>query len=260
MDSTTQVLTTLIILLALVVSVIVTQFIRRRKEAFPMRAIPAYESIATMIGASIEAGRPIHVSFGSAGLGGSNTALTLASAELLFQVVQRNLVGSTIVTVSDPSALPLAYGTLRRAYATRRERLSNSSVRWYPEGARSLAFAGALTGMLADERVSGNILVGSFGVEIALILDTAARRRQTTIAGSVDLDGQAVAFAMADAPLIGEELFVAGAMLGGSASQRSSVVTLDVLRWLLILGILVATINSIREPLAAALTRLLQGG
>jgi hypothetical protein len=259
-ESTTQVLTTLIILLALVVSLIVTQFIRRRKEAFPMRQIAAYESIPLMIGASIEAGRPMHVSFGSAGLGGANTALTLASAELLYQVVQRNLVGSTLVTVSDPSALPLAYGTLRRAYASRRDRQSNSSVQWYPSGTRSLAFAAALTGVLVDEKVSGSILVGNFGSEMALILATAARRRQASIAGSADLDGQAVAYAMSDYPLIGEEMFVAGAMLGGSASQRGSVVTLDLLRWLLILGILIATINSIREPVADALTRLLQGG
>jgi hypothetical protein len=258
-DSTTQVLTTLIILLALVVSVIVTQFIRRRKEAFPLRPIAAYEAIPMLVGAAIEAGRPLHVSFGSAGLGGANTPLTLASAELLYQVVQRNLVGSTVVTLSDPSALPLAYGTLRRAYASRRDRLGNSSVRWYPAGTRSLAFAAALTGVLVDDKVSGSILVGNFGSEMALILATAARRRQTSIAGSTDLDGQAVAYAMSDYPLIGEEMFVAGAMLGGTASERGSIVTLDVLRWLLIVGILIATINQIREPLASALTRLLEG-
>lgn len=260
LESTTQVITTLIIVLALAVTVIVTQFIRRRKEAFPMRAIPAYESIPLLIGEAIEAGRPMHVSFGSAGLGGSNTALTLASAELLYQVASRNQVGSTVVTVSDASALPLAYGTLRRAYSSRRDRLSSSSVRWYPGGTRSLAFAAALTGMQGDERVSGNVLVGNFGPELALVLESAIRKRQSTIAGSTDLDGQAVAYAMADHPLIGEELFVAGAYMSDSATQRGSVVTLDVLRWLLIAGILLATANTIREPVLAALSKLLSGG
>jgi hypothetical protein len=252
-DSTTQVITTLIIVLALVVTVLVTQFIRRRKEAFPMRMIPAYAAIPLLIGESIEAGRPMHVSFGSAGLGGNNTALTLASAELLYQVASRNQVGSTVVSASDPSALPLGYGTLRRAYASRPDRLSASSVRWYPAGTRSLAFAAALTGMMGDERVSGNVLVGSFGPELALVLEAATRKRQSSIAGSVDLDGQAVAYAMADQALIGEELFVAGAYMGDAATQRGSVVTLDVLRWLLILGILLATANAIREPVLAAL-------
>ena len=49
MDSTTQVITTLIIVLALAVTVLVTQFIRRRKEAFPMRIIPAYAAIPLLI-------------------------------------------------------------------------------------------------------------------------------------------------------------------------------------------------------------------
>jgi hypothetical protein len=260
LDSTTQVITALITLFTLVVSVIMTQFIRRRHHAFPMRPIPAYESIPLLIGEAIEAGRPIHVSFGSAGLGGNNTALALASAEMFYQVAQHNVVGSTVLSLSDTSALPLGYGTLRRAFANRRDRQSASSVHWYPAGGRSLAFAAALTGMLRDENVSGNVLVGSFGVELALVLETAARRRQSAIAGSVDLDGQAVAFAMADQPLIGEELFIAGAYLGDSAVQRGSVVTLDVLRWLLILGLLIATANTIREPVSEALTRLLGGG
>ena len=59
---------------------------------------------------------------------------------------------------------------------------------------------------------------------------------------------------MADQALIGEELFVAGAYMSDSAAQHGSVVTLDVLRWLLILGILIATANAIREPVIAALS------
>lgn len=260
MDSTTQVITALIILFALAVSVIMTQFIRRRQQAFPMRAIPAYEAIPLQIGEAIESGRPMHISLGSAGLGGSNTALTLASAEMFYQVARHNLAGSTVITLSDTSALPVGYGTLHRAFDTRRDREHASSVQWYPAGTRSLAFAAALTGVLRDENVSGSVLVGSYGVELALVLEAAARRRQSAIAGSVDLDGQAVAFAMADQPLIGEELFIAGAYLGDSATQRGSVVTLDLLRWLLIAGLLIATANTIREPVGEAIARLLGGG
>ncbi len=264
MDSTTQALTVLIILVAFVVSLIVTQFIRRRKDAFPLRALPAYAAIPQFVGEAIEAGRSMHVSFGGAGLGGGNTALTLASAELFYQVAQRNVAGATILTVSDPSALPLGYGTLRRAVASRRTVLSrtelSNSVRWYPAGTRSLAFAAALTGVIGDDHVSGNVLVGDFGSELALVLEAAVRHRQTTIAGSIDLSGQAVAYAMADRSLIGEEMFVAGAYMGESAIQRASVVALDVLRWLVILGILISALNAIREPVSTALSRALGGG
>ncbi len=264
MDSTTQALTILIILAAFAVSVIVTQFIRRRKDAFPLRALPAYAAIPQFVGEAIEAGRSMHVSFGGAGLGGSSTTLTLASAELFYQVAQRNVAGATILTASDPSVLPLGYGTLRRALASRSIALSRSelsnSVRWYPAGTRSLAFAAALTGVIGDDHVSGNVLVGDFGSELALVLEAATRHRQTSISGSVDLTGQAVAYAMADRALIGEEIYVAGAYMGDSATQHASVVALDLLRWLVILGILIATLNTIREPVAAALTRALGGG
>lgn len=259
MDSTTQALTTLILLLAFASSVIATQLARRRRESFPLRAIPAYDALPLYIGEAIEAGRPMHVSFGGVGIGGGTTALTLASAELFYHMAQRNAAGSTILTVSDPSALPIGYGTLRQAYATRRERM-NGSVRWFPAGARSLAFAAALTATLGDDKVGSNVLVGSFGSEIALILEAAARRRQSSIAGSIDLEGQAVAYAMADRTLIGEELFVAGAYMGDSAAQRGSLVALDTLRWLLILGIVIAAGNAVREPVADALAQLLGGG
>jgi hypothetical protein len=46
---------------------------------------------------------------------------------------------------------------------------------------------------------------------------------------------------MADQPLIGEEIFTAGAYLGETASQIAGVVTQDVLRWLLILFIFIPT-------------------
>lgn len=264
MDTTTQVITILIILLALVVTVVATQFIRRRKGALTLRPIPSYDALPMMVGAAVEADRPVHFSLGGTGIGGGNTLLTLANAEMFYQMAHRAATGTTapIVTTSDTSTLPLTYNLLYRAYASRNRvsRFKSSSNRWYPAGPRSLAFAAALTATIGDDRVSGNILVGSFGSELALVLDAAARRKQGTIAASAQLDGQAIAYALSDRPLIGEEMFVAGAYLGDSATQRGSVAAIDVLRWLLIAGILIATINTIREPVAEAIGRLLGGG
>lgn len=263
MDSTTQVVTALIIVAAAAASLILTQFARRRGELFPVRAIAAYDAIPTMVGIAIEAGRPLHLSIGSAGLGGAETPLTLATADLLYEVSRRAATGSVppILTLSNTTALPLAYSTLRRAYRSRGrlDRLDGASVRWFPAGARSLAFAAALTGVMGYERVSGNVLVGSFGAELALALDKATRR-QNVIAASSQLEGQAAAWALADYPLIGEEMFVGGAYLNpDSAGRRAAVRALDLLRWALIIGLLIAAANTLREPVAAALQRLLGG-
>jgi hypothetical protein len=254
-DSTTQVVSILIIVLATVISTIVTQFARRRRDLFTLRPIPAYTVLPLLIGEGIEANRPVHISIGSAGIGANNTLLTLASIEFAYQVAQRAAIGSTspILTLSDTSALPLAYDTLRRAYQSRGllDRYPGGGVRWFPAGPRSLAFAAALTATLADDNVSANVLIGSFGTELALITDSAARRNQAVIASSDQLDGQAIAYATSTDTLIGEEMYNAGAYLGGAASQIASVVTKDILRWLLILGILIPTQFYIADDLRA---------
>ena len=121
MDGTTQVLTTLILLTALVVTVIMTQFIRRRRDVYPVRALPAWESVPLMIGGAVEAGRRVQLSSGVAGIGGAGTALALASAEALVQIGRRTAASGTppLMTVGDGTAIPLMMGALRRAWRER---------------------------------------------------------------------------------------------------------------------------------------------
>ena len=269
MDSTTQLLTIVIFFLTLVVTIIVTQFVRRRRSLVTLREIAAFQRLPSMIGEAIESNRPVHVSSGNAGIGGVSTLVALASAELAYQVTRRAVIGTAapIFTVGDSSALPLAQDTLRRAYASRGIISSTpySGARWYPGGGHALAFAAALTATLADDKVGANILSGSFGTELALVGYAAARRNQSIIATSDQLEGQAVAWVMSDEALIGEEIFTAGAYLGESSSQVAGVVTQDVLRWLLILLIFIPTVITLGDTFlsgrfGAALQRLLGGG
>ncbi len=269
MDNTTQILTIIIFVLTLVITIIITQFIRRRPSLYALRDIAAFVRLPSMIGEAIESNRPVHVSLGNASLGGESTLVTLANAELFYQVTRRAVIGTAapIFTVGDSSALPLAQDTLRRAYASRGSvnPAPYTSARWYPGNGHSMALAAALTATLADNRVGANVLGGSFGPELALVAGAAARRNQSLIATSDQLEGQAVAFVMSDEVLIGEEVFAAGAYLGNSSSQVAGVVTTDVLRWLLILMILVPTVITLGDTFlngrfSAALQRLLGGG
>jgi hypothetical protein len=250
-DPSTQFIAIIILLLTLVVSVIVTQFIRRRHDLVALRDIAAYRALPGLVGEAIEANRPIHVSLGSAGIGGANTLLALASAELFYQMAVRAAIGATapLLSVSDPTAVPLGQDTLRRAYQSRGllNRYRRGNVRWYPAGPRSLAFAAALTAALGVEQAAGNALVGSFGAELALVGDAAARHGQKLIAASDQLEGQAVAYVMSDQPLIGEEIFSAGAYLAGKPSHIATLFTLDVLRLLLILAILIPTLIALAD-------------
>jgi hypothetical protein len=136
--------------------------------------------------------------------------------------------------------LPLAQDTLRRAYQSRNrlDRFRYSAVRWYPSGSRSLAYAAALTVAIRDDSVSSNILAGSFGPEMALIMEAGARRGSPSLAVSDQLSGQAIAYAFSEYVLIGEEVFAARAYLSESPAKAFDVVRLDLLRWLIVFAIL----------------------
>ena len=240
MDTTTQFLSIIVLLLTLLLYGVSIGVARRRE--LPLRDIPAYRVLPQMIGGAIETNRPVHVSAGSAGIGGESTVLMLVSAELFYQVTRRAVIGAAgpLLTTSNSTALPVGYDVLRRAYASRQmiHRFRASEVHWYPSGPRSLAFAAALTALMGDNRVHTNVLAGSFGPELALVMDAAYRRDQRVVAGSNQLEGQAVAYALADEPLIGEEIFMAGAYLDEGRSFRAVIMTQDFLRWILILVII----------------------
>ena len=82
-------------------------------------------------------------------------------------------------------------------------------------------------------------MAGGFGAELALMLDSADRRGQASLAVSDRLDGQAVAYALADHALIGEELFAASSYVSEDGGGRIDAATLDVWRGLIILGLTV---------------------
>lgn len=244
-DANTQVFGILLILLTLVLSVIATQQMRRRGTV-PLRVIPAYATLPDTIGLAIESNRPLHLALGSTALGGQTTLLSLAAAEYFYQVAARAAISdlAPIVTLSDGMALPLAQDTLRRAYLARgrANRYRFTNARWYPSGARSMVYAAAISALIGDTRPSANLFAGEFGPELGLMMETGARRDVPGIAVSGQLEGQAVAYAFSEHLLIGEEVFAAGAYLGGGAGQIAETLTLDILRWLLVFGLIGAAL------------------
>lgn len=241
----------LIILLAFIFNAIIplVSAIVQRRERAPLRRIAAFEALPKMLGESIEASRPLHVSLGSASIGDQSTVLSLAGSEFIYYLTRQVAIGdaSPLFTVSEGAALPLAMDTLRRAYTheNRSKQFNAFGARWYPAGKRSLAFAAALMSMQADDKLSGNILFGSYGSELALVLDAAFQKKRYSIASSDLLEGQAIAYALADESLIGDEVFAAAAYLGNERDLHFRVMTLDFLRLVSVIAIIVIAIFSL---------------
>jgi len=230
-------------------------FQARRKHS-PLRPIEGFNDIPIWVGQAIESNRPLHLSLGSAGVGDNSTIVALAGAELFYYVVQEATIGdvSPIISTTSTAAIPLGQDTLRRAYQSRghSNRYQASKARWYPEGQRSMAFAAALTGMMKVEKPTAHIFAGSFGPELALVLDAAHHQNQSTFAVSDQIEGQAIAFALAENYLIGEELFAAPAYVSDNSADKAETVVVDLWRGLLILGLCLLIVLNILQQLNVA--------
>ncbi|MCY4539754.1 MAG: hypothetical protein OXE52_16190, partial [Chloroflexi bacterium] len=202
---------------------------------------------------------PLHLSFGSAGIDRENAAVAADDAELFYHTIKAAGSGDVapVISTSSAATVPLCQDTIRRAWAGDDRR---ARAQWFPGGPRSMAFAAGLTATMQVEDPSAHILAGSFGPELALILDSAERQGQGSFAVSDQLEGQAIAFAMADEVLIGEQLFSAAAWLSNESTARADASAQDVWRGLLIALMAIMMLIEVTRQLQIASWSLVVGG
>ncbi len=249
MDTITQLSVFVILLVIFFLNIVIS--ILRRRQAVNLRPIEAYEAIPDLTGLSVEAARPLHIAYGNAAAGADTTLLALATSEFINQTARQTTIGDapTIVTANETVAIPLGVDSMRRAYESQNatDQFNEVNVRWYPGGENSLAAAAGMMALQSDENIGAHLLVGSFGAEIALVADIAHRQDRPLLAGSDRLEGQAVAYALADYPLIGDEIFQAGSYIGNNDRFKRRTAILDTLRWLTalaILGVMIFTLTA----------------
>ena len=84
------------------------------------------------------------------------------------------------------------------------------------------------------------------------MLDSANKQGQGTLAVSDQLDGQAIAFAMADEVLIGEQMFSAAARLSADTTALADAQTNDIWRGLLTILLSILLILGVTRQLQMA--------
>jgi len=109
-------------------------------------------------------------------------------------------------------------------------------------GLTPFSYAAGTLSFIEEEEIGANLLIGSYGNEVALITDAAERREGMTLGGTDNLTGQAVLFATAQEPLIGEETYAGGAYLGAGRMHTASLYVQDIIRWVLIGLILIGAL------------------
>jgi len=243
LDQTTLQVYAVLFVLATVLLVYTARYFQRRGKRRPQRRMLSGERVSEWTSGAIEANRPLHLALGGTAVGEDKTAIALAEAEFFYHIIQRSSASDIppILSTSAPSSIPLAQDTVRRAWSGGD---TLSRARWYPG---DLAYAAAVTGMMEAEEPAAHILAGSFGPELALMIDSADRRGQGSLAVSDRLEGQAVAYAMADECLIGEELFAAAGAVTDDGRAQADAIVLDVWRALLIMGVTVVLLLEVAK-------------
>lgn len=214
-------------------------FIRRR-SASVFREIPAFTRLKRAIGVSVEAGTRLHVSLGRGGLQATEAAPGLAGLAMLRYLTEQTSASDKPPVVSSGAAdlAILSQDTLQAGYkAAYAEELYEPNTGRLT-GLTPFSFAAGAIPIIEDEDVSANIFIGHFGPEVALLTDTAERTNSPVVAGAVDPSAQALIYASAEEPLIGEELFAAGAYVNAGVAHQASLQVQDLLRWAIILVLL----------------------
>jgi hypothetical protein len=215
---------------------------RRQRPSF--RPIPAFEALGRAIERAVEAGQRVHISLGTGSTVGQEGAPAFAGLAALGSIARTTSMSDrpVVATSGDAAMAILARDTLRDAYQA-----VGAAELYEPTAGRMLAptpfsYVAGLPLLLATEDVSVHMLTGSFGVEAALAADFGEREDAFVIAGTDDVQSQALFFATAEHPLLGEEVFATGAYLEVGGLHPASLRAQDAVRWVIILLMLGGTL------------------
>lgn len=245
----------LLIVFAGLIGVFTARAARRRASPPVLRRIEAFHSLPQTVGQAVETGRRLHLTLGTGNLGQGSTAATLAGVVLLDQISAAAVVSDKppIVTAADGATMLLAQDTLRNVYTRQNALARYDHYSSQVAGLTPISFGAAQTTLQKDEAVAGTILIGSIGAEAVLLAEAGRRQGVTTVAGSDNPATQAMLFATADHPIIGEDLFAGGAYIGGAPAHVGSLQAQDVMRLIIggviVLGVILRTMGDIPRML-----------
>lgn len=205
---------------------------------------PVFRAFTDEVGRVAEEGAAIHVALGSGGFLNEQGMVSVAALQGIQGLNELSAAYDTppLVTTGDATLYVLADHQLRSAYAQ-----VGSARQYRPNLVRFMApspfLYAAMSATLAfDEPVGTNINLGAFDQEVTLLTDAAARRDVKVFGGAASALGLAALYPAVpdDRLIVGEELFAGGAEVTGRSAFWASLSAENVLRWLVVIGIVVA--------------------
>ncbi|MGC1374974.1 MAG: DUF6754 domain-containing protein [Anaerolineales bacterium] len=212
----------------------------QRRFPLSIRSIPAFNRIRRAVSLVVEDGTRLHVSLGHGNMQTQFGAAAFAGLSMLRRLGEiTSLSDRPPIATSGNSVLNMvAQDTLRTAHEAVAVEQSFDVNNGRLTGLTPFSYAAGVMPIIRDESISTNVLIGNFGIEVGLLAEAAERQNAVVIAASDNLPAQAVLYAASPDPIIGEELFAAGAYVQAGRMHNASLLTQDVLRWLIIIAML----------------------
>jgi hypothetical protein len=223
------------LLLSVFFLLVISAFQRKHPRGV-FRSIPTLERLRKEVFLSVEGGKRLHISIGNANLLSENCASALVGLSVLERLAQVSMASDRppIVTSGDG-----AFSLLSRDMLHYTCQAGNALQLFDPDrgqlaGVTPFSYVCGVLPLLHKEKISTNLLIGNFGPEVAYLCETAEQEEEFTLAASDSLTAQAVMYAAAEDPLIGEELFALPAYIQSTPFSTASLQVQDILRWVLV--------------------------
>jgi hypothetical protein len=150
----------------------------RRKSSPAFREIPAFAHLRKAIGRVVEDGTRLHVSLGRGALITPQSASALAGLTLLGRLAELTSAGDQppIATSGDAAMAILSQDTLHTASQASAQGTYDPAAGRLT-GLTPFSYAAGAMPAIRDENISANVLIGNFGVEVALLAEAAERAK-----------------------------------------------------------------------------------
>lgn len=210
-----------------------------KKKLFLIRKIEPLINFKKVFGFSIEQGKRMHICLGRAKIEQLPGASSIIALNVMKVFAQQSLLGDKPPIVSSGSGdlSILSQDIIKQSYRLNNAIDKFSLNRAYLTGTTPYSFiAGAMP--ILDQDVATQSLVGHFGAEVGILLDSGQRKNITNFSSSDSLMGQATMYAYSEEVLIGEELFAIPEQIETNVINRASLHTQDILRIIAIVGLI----------------------
>lgn len=223
-----------ILLILLAIMYYTTQ--QAKKGIVPhIRLIPGLEAIQEAVGRCVEMGRPVYYPLGAAGFGDAWTGGKMAALSLIGYTAGlcaergiKMLTGTTHTTI-----IPLIDDVLTQAYSVQAvpELHDISDIRWFPS---QMAYVAGTDTMFKYEKPGAQIMIDTWWAEALAFCEIGRRAGAFQIGGTDYRPYMPYFIATCDYALIGEEIFVASAYISEDPEPKATVLTEDLIKFLII--------------------------